>query len=144
MSLITSFFYLLSSYLKRINNFYLKWNYAVWYLACNKTCRKHEVKKKKGTVNQTRKLKHFYYRKMASLTIYLFHVSYFYFLPFTICLCSAFFFKKHPPHLASLTPSQDSAWKKPKSPMPKPKKHYLFIRDLPEITLLFLTVAVDL
>lgn len=55
---------------------------------------KTRSKKEKGTVNQTKMLKHSYYRKMASLTIYLFQVSYFYFLPLTICLCSAFFSEK--------------------------------------------------
>lgn len=136
MSFLTPFFYLLSSYLKGINNFYQKKkvNYAVWYLTCNKTGRKHEVRKKKKekrTVNQTKKLKHFYYRKMASLTIYLFHVSYITFSPSPSASVLLFSFKKHPPHLASLTPSQDSAWIKTKSPVPKPKKYYLFIKDIP-------------
>lgn len=59
---------------------------------------------------------------MASLTIYLFHVSYFYFLPLTICLCSAFFFQKASTSFSFTYPITGFSLKKTKIPNAKAKK----------------------
>lgn len=141
MSLITSFFYLLSAYLKRINNFYLKkqLSYAVWYLTCDKTCRKHEVNKKRNS-QSSQEAKAFLLQKNGiSNNIF---VSCFLFLlspPHHLPLFCFFFFQKASTSFSFTHSITHSGWIKTKSPVPKPKKHYLFIKDRPKITLLFLT-----
>lgn len=123
MSLITSFFYLLSSYLKRINTFYLKKkrNYAVWYLTCNKTCRKHEVKKKRnGQSNQEAKA--FLLQKNGIsnnifVSCFLFLLSPLHHLPL---FC--FFFQKASTSFSFTYPITRFSLKKTKIPNAKAKK----------------------
>lgn len=72
------------------------------------------------------------------------NTPYFYFILPTICFCSAFFFQEAFSIFSFTYSVTEFRLNRNKISMPKPKKHYLFVRSLLKIILIFPTITKSL